>query len=263
MKYIFFKKYIISCDIKTLWIFYNCFLPRPNLYFRINKLVLFWEKIGWGLLLILYYLQILKFFSQNLEDTSFLIKRLGLGSEEKKSFIYLKKVSQKYIIIKKSKDKEMVTKNLEFYKKYSSKECKFISLPKNKKIDDNTLSVEFLLEQNFATKIRKGYFNWEELENLYIEFVKALRDLYGSEKTLIHGDLTPDNVYFFNKKFYIIDYNESHIYDIRFDEYLFLTRMLIDYYGSLKESILYKYFNEKDVLKFEKHAIKIKDERFI
>jgi len=72
---------------------------------------------------------------------------------------------------------------------------------------------------------------------------------------LIHGDLTPDNIYYNTNSIYIIDYADSHVFDKDYDKFILLKRLISDYFGIENKELIEKYakFDISKIKTFEMH----------
>ena len=84
------------------------------------------------------------------------------------------------------------------------------------------------------------------------EFMRQIDCFYAYQETcLIHGDLTPDNVYYVDGVFYLIDFSDSEFYLSSFDKYTFLKRAFEDFGFPLIK--LKNYFLPDEIEKLETH----------
>jgi len=134
------------------------------------------------------------------------------------------------IIIKTFSDKDSFEKERSFLQKYYVNESS-IKFPEYDIIGNIQIRYEFIPAPNLATQIRSGALNFSEIIDLYNKFCTSLDLLYKSQIVLIHGDLTPDNIYYYKNNIYIIDYADSHVFDKDYDKFILLKRLISDYFG--------------------------------
>lgn len=239
------SKYLVRDDLESFILFYNYFLNRSNrhprvLYEIINTL---------NTLLIKAFFRLrLNIFLRKIElEKNFLVQRRSNGKHP--SVVRLVKKDKSYLIQKYNNPK-ILNREKEFYDMYYKNKSP-IQLP-SMTIKDNYIELPFIKQKTLSTLIRESYYTWPELISIIDNLTKGLDILYGdSNRCLIHGDLTPDNVYYMDGIFTIIDYSDSEYYESGFDKFLFVKRVLSDY--EIKDMNLEKYFSNKEIVRFQKH----------
>ncbi len=100
-----------------------------------------------------------------------------------------------------------------------------------------------------------GVFNFFELIDLYKKICISLDLLYKDKIVLIHGDLTPDNIYYYKNDLYILDFADSHIYDKDYDKFTLLKRLISDYFGIENNELVNKFsmFDTLKIKSFERY----------
>jgi NDP-sugar pyrophosphorylase family protein/fructosamine-3-kinase len=175
---------------------------------------------------------------------------------------YIKKNSPE-----KSKIKfKLILKNLkEFYKKNNELKCRNLDLLDRLIIQKAIPSIQTLKKSMYGKKIleKKFIINNLKCENILTIFNKILNgkdsiskklkmNFDSENKTIIHGDLTFENILINKNFFYFIDPLGSFM-DIKFDNnFLFKTTPLFDL-GKLSQSIIVKYENWKNDKKINKY----------
>ena len=256
MKYIKLKnkKYEIRNDLESMLIFYDNFLFRPIFPIYAKSFLCTLDKILRIVIILFVEMRLNKLIFRTKLKHDFTLRRFGEGKNA--TIITLKKVSDNnFKLCKYYKSKELLKHDLDFYSKYNRKN-KYINLPIFKISGDKVAEISFIKKQNLAAKIKLGFFNENQLEQIFNELNENLERLYGGnplDKVLVHGDLSSDNVYYDNGIFSVIDYGDSHIYYKNYDKYIFLRRISIDYYGKINKKLIRKYFSDNEINKFEKH----------
>jgi thymidylate kinase len=260
--FVFKKKYIVRNDAEAFSLFYSYFLFRPR--FKINlfkKLFCIVDRVVFRILKLCFTLKINTLFPLRKSlNEKFLIKRTGGGSWP--CTIELYKNKNKYYIIKNFSDKHSFEKEVTFLQKYYVNEST-IKFPAYEIIGNNQIQYEFIPGTNLATQIRLGGFNFFELIDLYNKICISLDILYKDKIVLIHGDLTPDNIYYYKNELYILDFADSHIYDKDYDKFTLLKRLISDYFGIENNELVKKYsmFDTLKIKTFEmyyQHLLAIK-----
>lgn len=248
------KKYTVRNNAEAFSLFYSYFLFRPR--FKINsfkKLFVMIDMFFFKILKLCFILKINNIFPSKMSlNENFLIRRTGGGGWS--CTIELYKKNGQYHIIKNYSDKNSFEKEKCFLKKYFVNEAS-IKFPDYEIIGSNKIRYEFIQAQNFATQIRSGYFSFSEIMDLYNKFCASLDLLYKDQIVLIHGDLTPDNIYYYKNNMYIIDYADSHIFDMDYDKYVLLKRLIDDYFGIEKAELIQEYasFDVSKIESFKMH----------
>ena len=247
--FVFKKKYLVRNDAEAFSLFYSYFLFRPR--FKINlckKLFFILDQVIFRILKLCFTLKINTLFPLRKSlNEKFLIKRTGGGSWPCTIELYKKK--NKYYIIKNFSDKHSFEKEILFLQKYYVNESS-IKFPEYEIIGNNQIQYEFIPGTNLATQIRLGVFNFFELIDLYRRICISLDVLYKDKIVLIHGDLTPDNIYYYKNDIYILDFADSHIYDKDYDKFTLLKRLISDYFGIENNELVNK-FSMFDTLKIK------------
>jgi len=242
------NEYLIRNDFETFKIFYRFFLFRP--VFKLKILLFLFERFIYTLAFVFFKLKINLLFSSSL-DNDFLIKRTGVGNYP--NIITLKKNNQERIIIKKEfHNKNILERELNYLSKYYKNNAG-INLPffiAHK----NYLEYCFINHSCLALEIKQRKYSTIQIINLFEKISSSIDRLYKSKnKCLIHGDLTPDNIYIINDKIYFIDYSDSEIYFKDFDKFTLLNKMFKDYGKNKKEIINYLKKYNLDRIEFWKH----------
>lgn len=234
------KKYTVRNNIEAFSLFYSYFLFRPTIKINLfKKLFHIIDRSFFQILKLCFIFKINNLFpSKKSPDANFLIRRIGIGDWP--CTIELHKNDSKYYIIKIYSNIISFEKEKCFLEKYYFNKSP-IKLPEYEIIGSDRIRYEFIQTKNFATQIRSGYFSFPEIIDIYIKFCKHLDILYKDEITLIHGDLSPDNIYYYENGVYLIDYADSHIFDKDYDKYVLLKRLINDYYGVENEELIRKY----------------------
>jgi len=238
------NEYLIRNDFETFKIFYRFFLFRPVFKFKIPPFL--FEYFIYIIALVFFRLKINLLFSKNLND-KFLIKRIGAGNYP--NIITLKKNSCGKIIIEKEfHSKDIFKKELKYLLEYC-KNSAGINFPFFV-VHKNYLEYHFINHPCLALEIKQKKYSKTQIINIFEKISFSLDKMYGSKnKCLIHGDLTPDNIYIADDKIYFIDYSDSEIYFKDFDKFTLLNKMLKDY-GENKKRIL-NYLNKYNLDKSE------------
>jgi len=257
MEYLKFRKYEIGNGLEPLLIFYDTFLSRPILPIFMRKILYLLDRFIRAMLVLFTVVKMNKIVFRQKSEETFIIRRFGKGKNRTK--IILRKVSSnQFKIYKYYQNKRLLKHDLDFYNKYNKKVRK-IALPEFRVKKGNIAEINFIRAPNLATQIRLGFFNGNQLFDIFRRLSKYLDKLYanGSNKTLIHGDLSPDNIYYVDGYFYLIDYGDSHMYYKNYDKYILLKRLLVDYCGKADKRIIRKYFPLNEINKFENHLTKL------
>lgn len=248
------NKYIVRNDAEAFSLFYSYFLFRPR--FKINpikKIFFIMDRFFLEILKICFTLRITDLLpSRKCLDENFLIKRTGGGSWP--CTIELYKDHDRYHIIKTFSDKDSFEKERSFLQKYYFNESS-IKFPEYNITGNNQIRYEFIPAPNLATQIRSGAINFLEIIDIYNKFCTSLDLLYKSQVVLIHGDLTPDNIYYNTNSIYIIDYADSHVFDKDYDKFILLKRLISDYSGIENKELIEKFatFDISKIKSFEMH----------
>ncbi|MCK5122940.1 MAG: hypothetical protein KAQ87_02225 [Candidatus Pacebacteria bacterium] len=251
------NKYIIKNDFESFSLFYMYFLFRPQ--FRLStlkKIFSIFDKFLFKILKLFFILKINKlffiFFKRKYLNKEFLIQRIGTGRQP--SIVELSKNDKQYYIIKKFHNAHLFKKEVLFLQKYFENKSS-IKFPAYKIVNNNQIRYEFIQIQNLATQIRLGYFKFEEIIDIYNSFCNSLDKLFKNQTTLIHGDLTPDNIYYHKNNFYVIDYSDSHLYDKDYDKFILLERLSSDYFmiGNKKKIREFNKFSKSKIKLFRTH----------
>ena len=248
MKYINLKvsvlagdKCLIKNDFETFNLFYNFLLHRPA--FKHKLLVYVFDFFVYFTAIIFFKTKINLLFSKNLAE-DFLIKKTGSGNYPN-SIILKRKEQNKLIIRKEFCNKDFLEKERKYFLKYQKNNTK-ISLPFFI-FSDNYLEYLFINHPSLKMEINCGKYSKSQILNIFEKISSSLDILYKKEKCLIHGDLTPDNIYLLNDKIYFIDYSDSEIYFKDYDKFTLLKKMLRNYVKNNKEIIYY--FNKYNLNK--------------
>lgn len=249
------NKYIVKNDFESFSLFYLYFLFRPQFKSNIIKKMFFvFDKSLFRILKLFFISKInrLYLFKKKFLNKNFLVQRIGTG--KRPSIIELYKSNEQYYIIKKFHDTCFFKKEILFLQKYFKNKSS-IKFPAYKILDNNQIQYEFIQTQNLATQIRLGYFKFKEIIDIYNSFCNSLDKLFKNQTTLIHGDLTPDNIYYYKNNFYVIDYSDSHIYDKDYDKFILLERLISDYFviGNKNKIRKFDKFSESKVKLFRTH----------
>jgi len=258
------RKYFVRNELDALLIFYDYFLFRPSIKFKfllriINIVIKFLIKT-------VFFLKLNNIFGKLFKKVSlkndFIIRRRGVGIFP--NFISLTKKDDKHVIIKRFSSENSYKRETNFINTYLENHSSKIKLSKPiKTIDYNIIYYKHIMSKNLSTLIKEGKYNKNNLFDLYESFCKEIDIFYENKKeTIIHGDLTPDNVYLVDNVFYIIDYGDSHVYYKNYDKYIFLRRILIDYFGKINRKIIEKYFSDKQINRYENHLNKLINEKY-
>lgn len=226
------NEYLIRNDFETFKIFYRFFLFRP--VFKPKILLFFFESFIYIIALVFFKLKINLLFSKNFNN-KFLIKRIGTGNYP--SVVTLSKDTHKKLVIKKKfNNKNIFERELKYFSEYYNNDTA-INLPSFIFHKDFT-ECFFIKAPSLSIEIKHGKYSKKQIFNIFEKISFSLNILYGSKnKCLIHGDLTPDNIYLISGKVYFIDYSDSEIYFKNFDKFTLLNKMLKDY-GENKKKIL-------------------------
>jgi thymidylate kinase len=248
------NKYIVRNNAEAFSLFYSYFLFRPR--FRINsmkKIFVIIDRLFLKIFKLVFALRITNLFpSRKCLNENFLIKRIGGGSWP--CTIELHKDHERYHIIKTFSDKDSFEKEISFLQKYYFNESS-IKFPGYNIIGNNQIRYEFMPAPNLATQIRSGALDFSEMIDLYNKFCTSLDLLYKSQIVLIHGDLTPDNIYYYKNNIHIIDYADSHVFDRDYDKFILLKRLISDYFGIENKELIEKFamFDISKIESFEMH----------
>jgi len=248
------NKYIVRNNAEAFSLFYSYFLFRPR--FKINlikKIIFVMDRFFLGILKLCFTLRIPDLLPLRKRlDENFLIKRTGKGSWP--CTIELYKDNDRYHIIKNFSDKDSFEKERSFLEKYYFN-ASSIKFPEYDILGKNQIRYEFIPAPNLATQIRSGALDFSELIDLYKNLCTSLDILYEGQIGLIHGDLTPDNIYYYNKNIYIIDYADSHVFDKDYDKFILLKRLISDYSGIENKELIEKFavFDISKIKSFEMH----------
>ena len=179
-----------------------------------------------------------------------------------------------YKIIKKTFDKKKFEKEKKFYTLYKTNHSR-IKLPQHTFLSKNTIEMEFVKAKNFQRLIADGTISFGEALNEYEKIKESMRQLYGTENTLVHGDLWPGNIFIDGNTYYLIDYSDSHMSNLNYDLYVLLYSILASYYYITdKEKTIANYSfqnvsmanlietDNKNLLKLEKQFIDYREARF-
>lgn len=253
------KKYVVRNDIEAFSFFYLYFLFRPKFKVHIVKKIFFvFDRLILTTLKLFFIVKINNFFPTKRLNEKYLIKRNGVGNWP--SIIKLYKDDEKYYIVKIFSNQHFFNKEVTFLQKYFINKTS-IKFPNYRIIHNNQIQYEFIPIMNLATQIRLGLLNYREIIHIYKKICEFLDLLYKDQIVLIHGDLTPDNIYCFKKDFYIIDYSDSHTYNKDYDKFILLKRLIEDYFGIEKKDEIEKFamFDKSKIKSFEKHYQQVLD----
>lgn len=256
-KYLKIKKYLVRNDKESILIFFRYFIDKPP--FLLNRFLSRAFYSCFERFLAFCYLPImgrLLFNERGLEE-GFIIRRLGGGEEL--SRVELFKKGKGFVVRKIFSKKDDLKREMAFINEY--KNCsKLIKLPKCQEIDDQTIEFEFIEKQNFEIDLKLGYINKRKALNLYKDISVELKAIYNKKPALIHGDLTPCNMYLKDNKIYIIDFSDSHFYDSNFDSYV-LLREICFIFSDKKRDILKQNFSNKEINSFERHLLEVRNKK--
>lgn len=248
------NKYIVRNNAEAFSLFYSYFLFRPR--FKINsikRIFFIMDRFFLEILKLCFTLRITYLLpSRKSLHENFLIKRTGGGSWP--CTIELYKDNDRYYIIKNFSDTDSFEKERSFLQQYYSNESS-IKFPEYKITGNNQIRYEFIQAKNLATQIRSGSLDFPEIIDLYKGFCTSLDLLYEGQIVLIHGDLTPDNIYYYKNSIYIIDYADSHVFDKDYDKFILLKRLISDYFGIENKELIEKFatFDISKIKSFEMH----------
>lgn len=248
------NKYIVRNEAEAFSLFYSYFLFRPR--FKINsikKIFFVMDRFFLKILKLCFTLRITDLLpSRKCPDENFLIKRTGGGSWP--CTIELYKDHDRYHIIKTFSDKDSFEKERSFLQKYYFNESS-IKFPEYNITGNEQIRYQFITAPNLATQIRSGALNFSELIDLYKKICTSLDLLYKNQMVLIHGDLTPDNIYCYQNNIYVIDYADSHVFDKDYDKFILLKRLISDYFGNENKELIEKFamFDISKIKSFEMH----------
>lgn len=260
MKYIKFSKYLIRNDLESALVFYDYFLFRPLSGNNFVKYILrFSDPFIKSFLHFLFALRLNNCLTKNDSEKNFVIFRKNKRGLYGEPDIYLKKNSNRLVLVKEYKDGKILDKEIKFLSTYKDKTSKIL-FPQFSRINDVEAEVEFLRLKTLASQLCSGEISKAQLFVIFHEMSKALDALYigySDKKCLIHGDLSPTNVFAADNAFYVIDYADCHVYEKNFDKFNFLKTLLFFYYGKDRYDILKKYF-PKDFERYMEHWSKLK-----
>jgi len=259
MEYIKFGKYLVNNELESILILYDYFLLRPiikpsllRIPFRIADV--FFRRF----LKILFYLKLNIFLPTKNLNEEFIVSMQGNSKYATK--ILLVKEKNSFKIIKRYSEKRELTRELNFIRRYRTKNS-VIRQPYFYKLNDFETRMDFIKGRNLRNQILSGAINIEQLLKLYETLAKALDTLYHKSKgkhCLIHGDLSLVNVYLFDEKICLIDFQDSHTYEKDYDKFIFLKRALYCYYGRDRYDIIKQYFATKQIEKYDQHFVELK-----
>ena len=219
----------IRNDFETFKLFYKLFLHRPS--FKLKILVYFFDFFIYFISIIFFKTKINLLFSKNLTE-DFLIRKTGSGNYP--NVIILKRNKQNELIIKKKfSNKDFLEREQEYFLKYYKNDAG-INLPFST-FSSNYLEYPFINHPSLKMEINHGRYSKNQIFVIFKKISLSLDILYKKEKCLIHGDLTPDNIYLFNNKIYFIDYSDSEIYFRDYDKFTLLKKILKSYLKNEKE----------------------------
>lgn len=239
------EKYLVKNELEPFLIFYEYFLFRtdkiPWLLYRafnfINILVIY----------IIFKLGLNSFFRTKIMGQEFLIERKGKG----KNFSITRLVREGgQCCVRKYNIPEILDNEFAFYLEYRDNVSR-IKLPRMTRKDDYVES-SFLKCKSLICLLREKFFSKQDVRDIISCFTEQLDILYNYQKTcLIHGDLTPDNIYITDDIFYVIDYADAEHYLPGFDKYTFIKRILR--YRKMDARDLKNYFSAEEIVQFEEH----------
>lgn len=247
-------KYLVQEGEESLWLFYRYFLFRVRFPAKVYSLL---DQIIKRLLPSLFRLHLnrLWFRRKAILDSDSLIIRRGTSIEP--SQVSLKKSGTKYWVEKKATECQL-SREEQFYAKYKlNRSC--IRLPQMQR-NDNVMRSEFIMSQNMTSMIRERRLSPRHIIFLLQRLMNEIDIFYDFQnRCLIHGDLTPDNLYIFGDGFVLIDFADSEIYTPRFDKYVLMKRIAVE--GRLNFDYLPANFTDHELLQFEAHLRKKKNEK--
>ncbi len=224
--YIVNKGYFIKYDLNALLLCFDYFnhgLPLPKyIDFIFTRKIL--HRVARLLIIVAYFLRLYRFKYKIVtinDNATIILKGIGKWSSEVK----LIKKGEKLKVIKKTFDNNIYQKEKEFYQKYKNNSLK-IKFPKCIFLKDNIIEMEFLKAKSFQRLIRDGSFNLSTSIAHFNEIKNNLKLLYNQDRTLIHGDLCPGNIFIHNNYYYLIDFTDSHINKYQYDLYVLLEYIL-------------------------------------
>ena len=219
----------IRNDFETFKLLYNFFLHRPP--FQLKILVYFFDFFIYFIAIIFFKTKINLLFSKNLTE-DFLIRRAGSGNCPNVIILKRNKYS-KPTIRKEFSNKDFLKMEQEYFLKYYKNDAG-INLP-FLTFNSNYLEYPFINYPSLKMEINRGRYSKSQILVIFKKISSSLDILYKKEKCLIHGDLTPDNIYLLDDKIYFIDYSDSEVYFRDYDKFTLLKKMLKSYLKNEKE----------------------------
>lgn len=277
-KYIVNKGFSVRYDLKSLLLCFDYFnhgiiLPKNLDYIFTRRLIHYVLRC---LIAIAFLLRLYKFFYKivELNDNAIVIFK---GKGQWSSTVKLVRKNNTFKIVKIPYDKQYFMKEKEFYKEYVNQKSK-IKLPTCTFTKDGLIEIEFLNTKSFQRLINEGSMNRKNALDHFNQIRKEYKKFYNISLSLIHGDMSPENLFIKNKNYYLIDFADSHMYTPHYDLYILIRSILFSFnnpnvnenmknYSLNTENVsnilmvdtsevvkLEKHFQEQDITKHPEHS---------
>lgn len=228
-KYIKKDNKIIKVSIYSLSIYFGYFSPGIRLpaifdYKMTRKLA---HQLLYTSIVLAYFTNFYKLIYkvESIEENAEVVIK-GRGRE--KNLVKLIKTNNKLKVIKVSTNAKTYTKEKSYFDKYNLKSNNIL-FPNYRFVGDKTIEMDFIKKKTFQRLIMEGNLSLNESLIHFINIKNNLKLLYGPELTLIHGDLCPVNIFIDNKKYFFIDFSNSHESTYKFDLYVLLYSIFLSF----------------------------------
>lgn len=248
--YIKYKKYYIKENLESFLYYYKHFSLGVSLPKSINIVLLKYlsNYILKIFIIIVYLFKIYKFKYKkiSLNDNAYIIYK---GKGKNCSIVKLYEQNGQLKIIKEIRNKKMYFKEKNFYNIYKNNKSN-IKLPKYEFINNNTIEIEFLNYKCFQRLINDGSLNLKTTLKHYDKIKNELKIFYGN-KTLIHGDFWPTNIFINKDVYYLIDFTYSENNNRKYDLYVLLFSIFasFNFININNKTIINKLFTISKIMK--------------
>jgi 5-methylthioribose kinase len=131
-------------------------------------------------------------------------------------------------IIKKTFDKKTYLREKKYYKSYINNSSKLL-LPKMIFHKNNTIEIDFLKMKSFQRLINEGSLDMKQSLSHVRIINKELKVFYRKRSTLIHSDLSPENIFIKGNEYYLIDFADSRKAEMQYDKYMLLRSVIFSF----------------------------------
>ncbi|MBI5122779.1 phosphotransferase [Candidatus Roizmanbacteria bacterium] len=224
--YIINKGYSVKYDLKSLLLCYDYFnhgikLPRYIDYIFMRKILHYILRI---IIIIAYVLNLykLKYKTIILDENSIVIFK---GKGEWANTVRLLEVDGGLKIQKITFDKQTYLREKNFYKNNYLN----FKLPKMYFKGNNIIEIEFLKVKSFQRLINDGSINLDNSIYHFNKIKKFFKLFYKNNHSLIHSDMSIENIFIKGNNYYLIDFSDSRIDDIQYDLYVLLRSIIFSF----------------------------------